>query len=263
MAMNFFQYQEAARRSSRVLIALFALAVLAIVLAVNAALAAIYFGTLAPHGAWARHGFAALPNYFFETTTAVVLLMIVGGTVQQIMELRAGGEAVAQMVGARLVHPGTRDPLERRLLNVIEEMALASGIPAPRAYVLDNENGINAFAAGLHPADAIVTVTHGALARLNRDELQGVMGHEFSHILNGDIGLNLRLIGVLQGLLLLALFGRFLTSLGGSRGRSRESGNGILLVAGLAVLAIGSIGVFFGRLIKASVSRQREFLADA
>ncbi|HXW66041.1 MAG TPA: M48 family metalloprotease [Burkholderiaceae bacterium] len=263
MAMNFFEHQEAARRSSRVLIALFVLAVIAIVIAVNAALAAIYFGALAPHGTWVRYGLSALPNYFFETTTAVVLLMIVGGTVQQILELRAGGEAVAQMVGARPVDPATRDPLERRLLNVIEEMSLASGIPAPRAYVLDNENGINAFAAGLHTSDAIVAVTRGTLTRLSRDELQGVMGHEFSHILNGDIGLNLRLIGVLQGLLLLALFGRFLTAIGNPRGRSRDPAASLLIVAGLAVLAIGYIGVFFGRLIKASVSRQREFLADA
>ncbi len=261
--MNFFEHQEAARRSSRVLIALFVLAVIAIVIAVNAALAAIYFGTLAPHGAWVRYGFSALPNYFFETTSVVVLLMIVGGTVQQILDLRAGGEAVAQMVGARAIDPATRDPLERRLLNVIEEMSLASGIPAPRAYVLDGENGINAFAAGLHTSDAIVTVTRGALTRLNRDELQGVMGHEFSHILNGDIGLNVRLIGVLQGLLLLALFGRFLTAIGNPRGRPRDSGGSILVVIGLTVLAIGYIGVFFGRLIKASVSRQREFLADA
>jgi len=261
--MNFFQNQEAARRSSRVLIALFVLAVLAIVVAVNAALATMYFATLARHGSWARYGLSALPNYFFETTTTVVLLMIVGGTLLQILDLRAGGEAVAQMVGARPVDPATQDPLERRLLNVIEEMALASGIPAPRAYILDNESGINAFAAGLHPSDAIVTVTRGTLTRLNRDELQGVMGHEFSHILNGDIGLNLRLIGVLAGLMLLALFGRFLMSVDGSRVRSRQSGSGVLWVAGLTVLAIGSIGVFFGRLIKASVSRQREFLADA
>jgi len=257
--MNFFERQEAARRSSRVLIALFVLAVIAIVVAVNAALAAIYLAALARHGTWVRHGFSALPNYFFETTTAVVLLMIVGGTVQQILGLRGGGEAVARMVGARPVDPATRDPLERRLLNVIEEMSLASGIPAPRAYLLDNENGINAFAAGLHPGDAIVTVTRGTLTRLNRDELQGVMGHEFSHILNGDIGLNPRLIGVLQGLLLLALFGRFLTA----AGRPRNSNANLLVVIGLVVLAIGYIGVFFGRLIKASVSRQREFLADA
>jgi Zn-dependent protease with chaperone function len=165
------------------------------------------------------------------------------------------------MVGARAVDPGTGKPAERRLLNVIEEMALAAGIAAPRAYVLDGEGGINAFAAGKHANDAIVAVTQGALMRLKRDELQGVVGHEFSHILNGDMGLNLRLIGVLQGLLVLALFGRFITSLGG--GGPREKPNPAIWIAGLAVLTIGYIGVFFGRLIKASVSRQREFLADA
>ncbi len=263
MAMNFFEHQEAARRSSRVLIALFLLAVLSIVLAVNAALAGIFFAFVARQGSWARYGLSALPNYFFETTTAVVLLMIVGGTVLQILELRAGGEAVAQMMGARPVDPGTRDPAERRLLNIIEEMALAAGIPAPRAYILEREEGINAFAAGLHPNDAIVAVTRGTLRRLTRDEVQGVIGHEFSHILNGDMGLNLRLIGVLQGLLLLALFGRFLTSLGGSSRDRRDSISAVTMIAGLAVLAVGYIGVFFGRLIKAGVSRQREFLADA
>ncbi len=262
MAMNFFEHQEAARRSSRYLILLFVLAVVCIVLAVNAALAALYLGTLARNSAWARYGVHALPNYFFETTTAVVLLMIVGGTVLQILDLRAGGVAVAQMVGATAIDPGTRDPAQKRLLNVIEEMALASGIPVPRAFVLEGEDGINAFAAGMHTSDAIVCVTSGALARLTRDELQGVVGHEFSHILNGDMGLNLRLIGVLQGLLMLALFGRFLASLGNSRDR-RDSIGSIMAISGLVVLAIGYIGVFFGRWIKASVSRQREFLADA
>jgi Zn-dependent protease with chaperone function len=262
MAMNFFEHQEAARRSSRVLVVLFLLAVVSIVLAVNGVLAALYLGVFAPHGAWARFGVHALPNYFFETTTAVVLLIIVGGTFIEILDLQAGGDAVAQMVGARAIDPDTRDPAERRLRNVIEEMALASGIPAPRAFVLDGEDGINAFAAGIHPADAIVAVTRGALTRLTRDELQGVVGHEFSHILNGDMGLNIRLIGVLQGLLMLALFGRFLMSIGDTRD-SRDNGARVMFIAGIAILAVGYIGVFFGRLIKASVSRQREFLADA
>jgi len=268
--MNFFEHQESARRSSRILIGLFILAVLCIVCAVNGVLATAFFA-LMPHGTWARYGFSALPNYFFETTTAVVVLLILGGTLVQILDLQAGGEAVARMIGARAIDPGTRDPAEKRLLNVIEEMALASGIPAPRAYVLDRENGINAFAAGLHPHDAIVAVTQGTLARLSRDEIQGVVGHEFSHILNGDMGLNIRLIGVLQGLLMLALFGRFLASMAvytsdSGDANERRSANGIALVMtviGLSVLAVGYIGVFFGRLIKASVSRQREFLADA
>jgi Zn-dependent protease with chaperone function len=263
MAMNFFEHQEAARRSSRILVVLFALAVLSIVLAVNGVLATIYLTVFAPHGAWARHGVDALPNFFFETTTGVVLLIIVGGTFIEILDLQAGGDAVARMVGARAVDPDTQDPAERRLRNVIEEMALASGIPAPRAYVLDGEEGINAFAAGMQPGDAIVAVTRGALARLSRDELQGVIGHEFSHILNGDMGLNVRLIGVLQGLLMLALFGRFLMSIGDSRGDSRDNGARVMFIAGIAILAVGYIGVFFGRLIKSSVSRQREFLADA
>ena len=264
MATSFFEQQHEARRTSQRLIWLFVAAVIAIVVAVNAALGIMYLYVFAPHGAWARYGMDALPPYFISTTTAVVLLMIVGGSVLQILELREGGEAVARMVGARPVDPSTRDQLERRLLNVVEEMALASGIPTPRVYVLERQDTINAFAAGLHPRDAVVTVTHGALTRLTRDELQGVIGHEFSHILNGDMTLNIQLIGLLQGLLLLALFGRFLADMDRVRvsSDSRERGN-VLFLAGLAIVVIGYIGVFFGRLIKAGVSRQRESLADA
>ncbi len=170
------------------------------------------------------------------------------------------------MVAAREVDTSTRDLLDRRLLNIVEEMAIASGVPMPRAFVMDAETSINAFAAGHSINDAVVTVTRGALTRLSRDELQGVIAHEFSHILNGDMRLNLRLIGVLYGLLIVALAGRFLLELGGrTRGGSRSSGSAIaaLVAAGLALWILGYIGVFFGRLIKAGVSRQREFLADA
>jgi len=263
MAMNFFEHQEAARRSSRLLIGLFVLAVACIVLAVNGALAAVYFSLFTAPGTWAHQGLAALPHLFLETTTGVVLLIIVGGTFVEVLDLQAGGDAVAQMVGARPVAPDTGDPAERRLCNVIEEMSLAAGIPAPRAYVLDSEMSINAFAAGNHPGDAIVAVTRGTLERLTRDELQGVIGHEFSHILNGDMALNVRLIGVLQGLLMLALFGRFLMSIGNLRSDGRDGSARVLALAGVVILGVGYIGVFFGRLIKASVSRQREFLADA
>ncbi|HEX4585499.1 MAG TPA: M48 family metallopeptidase [Burkholderiaceae bacterium] len=266
MATGFFEQQEAARRTSRRLIWLFAAAVIAIVVAVNVVLGALYLQVSAPHGAWARYGLDALPLHFVPATTIVVVLMIAAGTTLQILELREGGEAVARMVGARPVDPSSRDQLERRLLNVVEEMALASGIAAPRVYVLERQDTINAFAAGLQPRDAVITVTHGALTRLTRDELQGVIGHEFSHILNGDMTLNVQLIGLLQGLLMLALFGRFLANLdsprfsSGSRERDTRS---VLFVAGIAILALGYIGVFFGRLIKAGVSRQRECLADA
>jgi Zn-dependent protease with chaperone function len=264
LATSFFEQQHAARQTSRRLIWLFVAAVIAIVVAVNGVLGIAYLYFLTPHGAWARYGLDALPHFFVTTTTAVVLLMIGGGTVLQILAMREGGEAVARMVGARPVDPSTQDLLERRLLNVVEEMALASGIAAPRAYVLERQDTINAFAAGLHPRDAVITVTHGTLTRLTRDELQGVIGHEFSHILNGDMTLNIRLIGLLQGLLMLALFGRFLADMDRVRvsNDSRERGN-VLFAVGLAIVVIGSIGVFFGRLIKAGVSRQRESLADA
>jgi len=264
LATGFFEQQHEARRTSARLLWLFAAAVIAIVIAVNVVLGAAYLYLFAPHGAWARYGLDALPNFFVSTTTAVVVLMIVGGSVLQILELREGGEAVARMVGARPVDPSTGDLLERRLLNVVEEMALASGVATPRVYVLERQDTINAFAAGLHPRDAVITVTHGALTRLTRDELQGVIGHEFSHILNGDMTLNIQLIGLLQGLLMLALFGRFLADMDRVRvsSDSRDRGN-VLFAVGLAIAVIGSIGVFFGRLIKAGVSRQRESLADA
>ena len=265
--MNFFEHQEVARRASKRLVVLFALAVIAIVIAVNVVVGFLYLTIEAPHGAWQTHGLAALPSSLIALTSLVVVALIGGGTAYELLALREGGAAVAAMVGARPVDPSTRDLAERRLLNVVEEMALASGVAVPRAYVLDGQQAINAFAAGFSPGDAIVAVTRGTLARLTRDELQGVIAHEFSHILNGDMRLNLRLIGILHGLLVLALAGRVLMELGG-RGRgssgSRDGGAiAVLLVAGMATWILGYIGVFFGRLIKASVSRQREFLADA
>jgi Zn-dependent protease with chaperone function len=264
LATAFFEQQDQARRISARLIWLFGAAVIAIVVAVNVVLGAFYLYVFAPHGAWARYGLDALPHYFVTTTTVVVVMMIVGGTMLQMLEMREGGEAVARMIGARPVDPSSQDALERRLLNVVEEMALASGIPAPRAYVLERQDTINAFAAGLHPRDAVITVTHGTMTRLTRDELQGVIGHEFSHILNGDMALNIRLIGLLHGLLMLALFGSFLANLDAPRyaqdSRGRDSR---LFIVGIIIYALGSIGVLFGRLIKAGVSRQRELLADA
>jgi Zn-dependent protease with chaperone function len=196
-----------------------------------------------------------------------VLGLIFGGTMLEMNSLRAGGSVVAKMVNGREVDPSTRDLLDRRLVNVVEEMAIASGVPVPRVYVLDDETAINAFAAGHSINDAVIAVTRGTLTRLSRDELQGVIAHEFSHVLNGDMRLNLRLIGVLYGLMVVALAGRFLLEIGG-RGRSgsgRSSGGAlaVMFLAGLSLWVLGYIGVFFGRLIKAAVSRQREFLADA
>ena len=250
--MNFFEHQEAARRTSQRLVVLFVLAVIAIVIAVNVTATFVYLSVFPP----------PLPRGFYLTNTLVTLLMIGAGTWWETARLASGGEAVAQMIGARRVDSSTRDLLERRLVNVVEEMALASGTPVPRVYVMDNEMAINAFAAGHSLHDAVIAVTRGTLTRLTRDELQGVIGHEFSHILNGDMRLNIRLIGVLFGLLMLSMFGRFMLEVG--RGsRDSRGGVAVLAVAGVALWIIGYLGVFFGRLIKAAVSRQREFLADA
>jgi len=261
--VDFFEHQEVARRASRRLIVLFALAVICVVVAVNVVGAGVYFTAFLPAGRpWAT---AALPNGFFLTNTLVVLGLIAGGTALEMSALASGGDAVAKMVGARPVDPSTRDLLDRRLLNVVEEMAIASGVAVPRVFVMDEENSINAFAAGHSINDAVITVTRGTLTRLTRDELQGVIGHEFSHVLNGDMRLNMRLIGVLFGLTMVAMAGRFLLEVAGRGRGGSDRGGGIAVVAlaGVTLWVLGYIGVFFGRLIKAAVSRQREFLADA
>ena len=193
----------------------------------------------------------------FLGTAALTLCVIGVASLVKVRELAAGGWVVATSLGGRRLERGTQDPDERRLLNVVEEMAIASGIPPPEVYLLSNEKAINAFAAGYTASDAVIGATLGTVRLLNRDELQCVVAHEFSHILNGDMRLNLRLIGLLHGILALALVGRLLM---GAQ-RDRRKGREVLLGAGL--VAIGSIGVFFGRLIQAAVSRQREFLADA
>ena len=189
------------------------------------------------------------------------------GSLYKISELSAGGETVALMLGGRPVNPQTTDLAERRLLNVVEEMALASGMPVPPVYVLDNEPGINAFAAGHQPGDAVVAVSAGCLQYLTREELQGVMGHEFSHILNGDMRLNLRLIGIVFGILVLAVIGYYVMRSAGlfsSRQLARRGGAALaVFFLGLALLVLGYLGVFLGKVIKSAVSRQREFLADA
>lgn len=258
--MNFFEHQDQARRLSARLIALFALYVLVLLLAVNA-LAAWGYVRMQPVGSssevpWSVYGWATL----------FVLAVIGAGTAHKILALRSGGMAIAQMLGARPLNLATTDAAERQLLNVVEEMALASGLAVPQVVVLEQQGGINAFAAGHSPNDAVIAVTRGALGRLTRDELQGVIAHEFSHILNGDMALNLRLVGVLHGLLILAVAGRYLMeSVHWSRAGARrgEGAVAMLFALGAALWLLGYLGVLIGRLIKASVSRQREYLADA
>jgi Zn-dependent protease with chaperone function len=246
---TFFEHQALARRNTKVMVLLFVLAVLAVILAVDLVLGALY--------AWGYEEAAPAAVYVAgAVATGAVILFV---SLFNVVRLAEGGVAVARMVGARRVPPETTDPLERRLRNVVEEMAIASGVRVPEVYVMDKESGINAFAAGWDVSGAVVAVTRGTLERLTRDELQGVMAHEFSHILNGDMRLNIRLIGVLAGIVFIGSIGEFMMrSMRGSR-----DGKGGLFLAGLAVFLIGYVGLFFARLIKAAVSRQREFLADA
>lgn len=243
--MNFFEHQDKARRQSGWLIVLFALAVIAIVAAVDAI---VYFSV------------GSDPATLMWATVITGGTILIASTVRT-LQLRGGGGEVAQSMGGTLIDASPSDPLRRRLRNVVEEMAIASGVPVPEIYVLEHEQGINAFAAGFSPADAAVAVTRGTLENLDRDELQGVIAHEFSHVLNGDMRLNIRLIGILFGILAIAVIGRKLLY---SAHLARGGRNAAPAVAiGLAVVAIGYIGLFFGRWIKAAVSRQREFLADA
>ncbi len=259
--MDFFEQQHRARRRTAWILLAFLLAVAAIVLSINVVGGYIYLVAterpLLPVG----RALATVPHSAYLITTLVVLGAILGGTFARMHELADGGVAVAEMVGARRIARETGDLEEKRLLNVVEEMALASGIAVPQVFVLDGEAAINAFAAGYSSNEAAIVVTQGALGRLSRDEIQGVIGHEFSHILNGDMRLNIQLLGLIAGIVLIGSAGGFLMRLGGG-GRGNRGDVRVVLVGALLWL-IGSVGVFAGRLIKAAVSREREFLADA
>ena len=253
--MDFFEHQDAARRNTSRLILLFALAVLGIAgMIYGVVIALLVFQLEAPvDSLWE-------PRIFLGCLGAVLGFVTVG-SLWKMHALGKGGSVIAERLGGRRLGPGSADPLERRILNVVEEMAIASGTPVPPVYLLDGEGGINAFAAGHDPGDAVIGVTRGAVEKLSRDELQGVVAHEFSHVLHGDMGLNLKLIGVIHGIELIGLVGRAL--LRGSSGRRRgKKGDGGVLV-GVALVLIGALGSFCGKLIRSAVSRQREFLADA
>ncbi|MGH8177660.1 MAG: M48 family metallopeptidase [Steroidobacter sp.] len=265
--MNFFTRQAETRRLSRRLVALFAIAVIAVIAAVDLVVLSILASTQhdssglsLPTGAW----LAAHPGALILTTLSV--LGVIGlSSLYKTSSLNAGGGVVARSLGGVRVSADTTDPQERRLLNVVEEMAIASGVPMPEVYLLEQESGINAFAAGHNPSNAAVAVTRGALATLNRAELQGVIAHEFSHILNGDMRLNVRLMGLLFGLLVIAIIARTILRFA-PRGRSSKKGGGAvaaIMLAAVAILVIGYVGLFFGRLIQAAMSRSRESLADA
>ena len=261
--MDFFAAQDRARRKTWQLVTLFTIAIVGLILATNVLVAiAVAFSTTT---GIARGVGQTLRDQSAETWWLIsfaVLICIAGASLYKYLALRSGGRAVVEMLGGRQIDPGTRVLAERRLLNVVEEMAIASGIRVPAVYRID-ESGINAFAAGFGTDDAVVCVTSGTLESLNREELQGVIGHEFSHLLNGDSRLNLRLIALLNGILFLGIVGRLLLRGGANTGGRRNSNAMPLIVLGVGLFAIGYAGTFCGNLIKAAVSRQREFLADA
>jgi len=264
--MNFFAAQDQARRSTRRLVLAYSIATVVIVIGVTAIVGtALFLGSQSTMG-YAPADFIRDRASLLASVAVLTTLFIVGSSLYKTSVLSAGGGQVATSMGGTLVPADVQDPLRRRLRNVVEEMAIASGVPVPEIYVLEEEAGINAFAAGFSTSDAAVAVTRGTLEILSRDELQGVIAHEFSHILNGDMKLNVRLMGVLFGIMILALIGRLILR-GGYHASfvssQRNRGHPAALIIGLGLVILGGIGVFFARAIKASVSRQREFLADA
>jgi Zn-dependent protease with chaperone function len=255
--VDFFAAQDRARRATRWLVVVYLLATALIVAAVTVVVAFAL-----------STQYAGPPDPALLGGTAVAAtLLILGATAYKMAALSAGGGRVARDMGGTLVPPDVMDPLRRRLRNVVEEMSIASGVPVPEIYVLEQEPGINAFAAGYTPGDAAIAVTRGALEMLDRDELQGVIAHEFSHILNGDMRLSIRMMGVLFGIMVIGLIGRavlrgsFHRRVSTGRNTGRQAPLGLALGLGLAVL--GWIGVLIARLVKAAISRRRESLADA
>ena len=257
--MDFFEHQDKAKRQTGYLFLLFGIAVVCIIISIFC-LASVAIGF--------ERDLAGLAWSFELAIVSIVgtVIAVFIASVVRISWLSQGGKVVAEAMGGQKINLSTKDPLSRQVLNVVEEMAIASGTPVPPVYLMD-ELGINAFAAGYSPRDAVIGVTRGCATKLNRDQLQGVMAHEFSHILNGDMRINIRLTGIIFGIVFLASIGRMLTNVayvsGGRRRNGKDGGGGALIILGIGLLIIGGIGGFFGSMIRASISRQREFLADA
>jgi len=263
--MNFFESQDRVRKNTFQLVFLFILAVVTLIIMTNL-LVMIVFGYI--NSEQMQDGRTLLQQMDWRTFAAVsagIGVVVSVGSLYKIMALSAGGKTVAEALGGKLIPPNTDDLKQRKLLNVVEEMAIASGTPAPPVYLLADEPGINAFAAGFSPRDAVIGVTQGTIDRLSRDQLQGVIAHEFSHIFNGDMRLNIRLMGVLNGILIIGIIGYYIlySTFYSRRGRSSGKGAGGIMALAIGLMVIGFAGTFFGGLIKAAVSRQREYLADA
>lgn len=267
--MNFYLSQDRARRSTRWLMVFYVLALLVLCAVSSLVLLAIVRGFQGSGGGVPVGIWQPLRVEDWPWLLGVSAFILGGALIRSLLKMRElsrGGQTVALALGGRKLQPDTRDLNERKMLNVVEEMAIASGMPVPEVYVLDAELGINAFAAGLTPTDAVIGVTRGAIDKLNREQLQGVVGHEFSHILNGDMRLNLRLIMLISGIEFVGLIGRLLTQSNRrsyASGGRRKGGGGVLIFAGVLLRLLGWLGQLLGRMIQAAVSRQREYLADA
>jgi len=259
--MDFFEAQDQARRKTKSLIFLFILAVLTMG-------TLIYLGVSFALVSQVDSNLPLISIERFFTVVGLVALFVAVCSLWKVSALKAGGSSIALMLGGTKVPAEPNDPKLQQYRNIVEEMAIASGIRIPEIFVLKDEAGINAFAAGYTPQNAAIAVSQGCLDQLDRDELQGVVAHEYSHILNGDMRINSRMIGVLFGLLALAVIGQFALrgfAFSGRRRSRRDSkgGGGVVVIIAIVVMIVGYIGVFFGRLIQSAISRQREFLADA
>ncbi len=263
--MDFFEHQHHAKKKTKQLVFYFVLAVVLIIAVINTVV--FFLGNNSGQFQLTAKQFLLSP-WFAAISLGTIIVIILGSLIRG-FQISGGGKSVAKMVNARPVKLNSKDRLERRFINVVEEMSIASGMPVPTLYIMDDEMGMNAFVAGLVPSDTVMVVTQGLLENLNRQELQGVVAHEFSHIFNADMRLNVRLIAILGGILALGQLGYFLLRTMRYSGHRRSSSNSnnqmgiVLLGSGVALLVVGYIGLFFGRLIKAAISRQREFLADA
>ncbi|HHG3529073.1 TPA: M48 family metallopeptidase [Vibrio parahaemolyticus] len=262
--MDFFHHQDNARQRTGLLVMLFTLAVLAITGLVSVISIGIYF-----YFTGEPFTTQSIISYCLLSFVGVLLVVSISSFIR-LSELNAnGGRGVAESIGGKLISTDTSNAKHRQLLNVVEEMSIASGIPVPPVYVMTEEHGINAFAAGMSIDDAVIGVTQGALDAFSRDELQGVIAHEFSHILNGDMRLNTRLIGALFGITCIAHFGHLiLDNSNSTRHVSRSSsdsnkGFAVIILIAIVCLVLGWLGTLFGNMIKAAISRQREYLADA
>lgn len=278
--MNFYKAQDDAHKKTKILVFYYFLAVLATIISMHLAVSLIRLLALSSTLRSAHYNESTSfveVSYLDALLDPIGALLVMGGTAVLIfggwlfksIEISGGGETIARSLGARLVDPNTRDSEEKQLINVVEEMAISSGLPVPQVWLMDNDQGINAFAAGSQPGNAVIGVTRGTMQRLNRAELQGVIAHEFSHILNGDMRMNGRLLSMLHGLLLISILGYSLMRLAyfssSSRSRDREGNNlGVaLILIAISMIIIGSVGAFFASMIQAAISRQREYLADA